>query len=84
MDLIKDIEAKSKALQEQHEDNVMMKRVVREMKQNLETTKQEKVEIERENTRLRYLTFYHTKLKYYFLVNKLTIYNSKFNLHSPR
>ena len=32
MDLIKDIEAKSKALQEQHEDNVMMKRVVREMK----------------------------------------------------
>ena len=48
----------------------MMKRVVREMKQNLETTKQTKVEIERENTRLRYLIFYYLELKYKLLFSE--------------
>ena len=62
----------------------MMKRVMREMKQNLETAKQEKIEIERENTRLRYLFFHYSKMKYNFQANKLTIYNSKFNCHSPQ
>merc|ERR1711935_686656 len=47
-----ELEAKSKSLEEQHNELIVIKRAMHEMKQKAESVKQEKNEIERENTRL--------------------------------
>ena len=41
-------------MQEQHEQFVILKRATKELKHNLDTTKQDKVDLERENSKLRY------------------------------
>ena len=76
IELRKELESKSKSLQEQHNELVVIKRAMHEMKQNLESVKQEKNEIERENTRLRLdQILYRSNASVTKIVSKMTISN---------